>query len=229
MLGLKASTWLSVLTALLVTFLAASAFVLSYDALRSLSADNGFEGWRSYLWPLTLDAVMIVSVLSVIRANVVRDKAWLPWCMVGGFTIASIAYNIIHAAPNLLARSIASLPPLVVFLSLEMLSGQLRSAVRKADREFRKQQREESEQVQSEEQTRFPAPVEHAREQRTLGKEAAVNLMLNFFQSHPNASHSEAAEACNRSRSWVTNTLGDLEQEGLVKRDGSGVEVLVLD
>jgi len=229
MLGLKASTWLSVLTAMLVTFLACSAFVLSYDALRSLSADNGFDGWRSYLWPLTLDAVMIVSVLSVIRANVVRDKSWLAWCMVGGFTVASIAYNIIHASPNLLARSIASLPPLVVFLSLEMLSGQIRETVKRADREFKKAQREESEPVSTETGTGFPMPIEQARQQRTLGKQAAVNLMLNFFSDNPNASHSEAATACNRSRSWVTNTLGDLEDEGLVKRDGQGVEVLIHD
>jgi len=211
---------------MLVMFLAASAFVLSYDALRSLSADNGFDGWRSFLWPLTLDAVMIVSVLSVIRANVVRDKVWLPWCMVLGFTIASISYNIIHASPNLLARSIASLPPLVVFLSLEMLSGQIRESVKRADREFKKAQRDEPQQVQTVEKTGFPMAIDQAREQRTLGKQAAVNVMLNFFSDNPNASHSEAAKACDRSRSWVTNTLGDLEQEGLVRRDGQGVEVL---
>jgi hypothetical protein len=219
---MKASTWLSILTAALVIFLAISAFVLSYDALRSLSAANGFDGWRSYLWPLTLDAVMIVSVLTVIRANVVRERAWLPWCMVLGFTIASIAYNILHASPDLLARSIASLPPLVVFLSLEMLSGQLRSAVRKADKEFRKSQKE----VSTEDKTGFPMAIEQARERRALGKQAAIDTMLDFFADHPNASHSEAASVCNRSRSWVTNAIGDLERNGVIKRDGKGVEIV---
>jgi hypothetical protein len=212
---MKASTWLSILTGVLVTFLAASAFILSYDALRSLSESNGFSGWRSYLWPLTLDAVMIVSVLSVIRANVVRDRSWLPWVMVGGFTVASITYNIIHAQPNLLAQSIASLPPLVVFLSLEMLSGQLREAVKKADKKVKTES--------------YPMPIEQARAVRSVDKERAINLMLAFFSDNPNASHSEAASACNRSRSWVTNVLPELEREGAVRRNGEGIEVLVIE
>jgi len=152
----------------------------------------------------------------------------LPWLMVCLFTIASISYNVIHAPANLLARSIASLPPLVVFLSLEMLSGQIRESVKKADREFVKTQKEDIKQVHTEIKT-FPMAIEQARQQRQLGKEQAINLMLNFFQTSPNASHSEAAEACNRSRSWVTNQLRELETDGAVKRNGDGIEVVVID
>jgi hypothetical protein len=77
---MRANTLISWLTAILVTFLAASAFVLSYDVLRQIAQENGVNPALACLWPLTLDAVMIAASLAVLRGTPGR------LCWRGAFT-----------------------------------------------------------------------------------------------------------------------------------------------
>lgn len=56
-------------------------------------------------------------------------------------------------------------------------------------------------------------------------KQAALNALLNFYRSNPNASLNEAGDAIGRSKGTVSNYLNELEQAGLIHRNGSGVEV----
>lgn len=122
---------ISIVTAALVLFLAGAAFVLSYDALYHLSLANGITPWLAWLWPLTLDAVMIAASLAVLRGSLVSERTWYQWALVILFTILSVSFNVLHAADTWLARSIFALPPLVVFLAFELLVSQIRSAVRR--------------------------------------------------------------------------------------------------
>jgi DNA-binding Lrp family transcriptional regulator len=55
--------------------------------------------------------------------------------------------------------------------------------------------------------------------------ELATQALLKFYDEKPDAPQSEAAEFVNRSPSWVSRTLGELEEEGTVKRNGGGVLV----
>lgn len=127
----QANTSISVLTALLVLFLASAAFVLSYDALHALALEKGIKPGLAWLWPLTLDAFMISASLSVLRASLNDEGKVYPWALVGAFTVASIAFNVLHAPADLLARAIFALPPAVVFLSFELLMGQTAAAVKR--------------------------------------------------------------------------------------------------
>lgn len=122
---------ISILSAILVLFLAAAAFVLSYDALLGLALANGIKPGLAWLWPLTLDAVMIAASLAVLRASLNAEGKVYQWGLVGAFTGASIAFNVVHAPATLLARSIFALPPLVVFLGFELLMKQTGATVKR--------------------------------------------------------------------------------------------------
>lgn len=128
---MKANKTISVVTAGLVLFLAGAAFVLSYDALHGLALDNGIKPSLAWLWPLTLDAFMIAASLAVLRASLNSEGKVYQWTLVGAFTLASIAFNVVHAPTTLLARSIFALPPLVVFLAFELLMKQTGAMVKR--------------------------------------------------------------------------------------------------
>jgi len=61
-------TFISILTALLVAFLAAAAFVLSFEALRSLAA-LAIPARLTFLFPLVVDGFIIVASLAVLRGS----------------------------------------------------------------------------------------------------------------------------------------------------------------
>lgn len=122
---------ISILSAILVLFLAGAAFVLSYDALHSLALANDIKPSLAWLWPLCLDAFMVTASLAVLRASLNAEGKVYQWVLVGAFTGASIAFNVIHAPTTLLARAIYALPPLVVFLAFELLMKQSAATVKR--------------------------------------------------------------------------------------------------
>jgi hypothetical protein len=69
--------------------------------------------------------------LSVLRANLARERTMYPWVLVSVFTLLSVVLNIIHAQQELLAQFLAAIPPVALFLSFELLLAQLKeTAVR---------------------------------------------------------------------------------------------------
>jgi DNA-binding transcriptional regulator GbsR (MarR family) len=61
---------------------------------------------------------------------------------------------------------------------------------------------------------------------RLNDKQQALNALLTFYRSNPTATLNEAGEAISRSKGTVSNYLNELEQAGLIHRNGQGVEVL---
>ncbi len=61
---------------------------------------------------------------------------------------------------------------------------------------------------------------------RLNDKNAALNALLDFYRSNPTATLAEAGEAIERSKGTVSNYLTELEQAGLIHRNGQGVEVI---
>lgn len=66
-----------------------------------------------------------------------------------------------------------------------------------------------------------------ARETRRRKAEDAEALLLTFYQNNPLGKQEDAAQAVGRSRAWVSDKLAKLEQDGRIKRNGHGVEMLV--
>ena len=120
---------ISRLTAALVTLLAVGAFALSYV---SLAAANGLDGWQAYVWPLLLDAALVICSLAVLRANLQGERAVYPWSLVIFFSVGTLVFNVLHAqAYKLPPAMVAAVAPVALFLSFELLVGMLRSEIRR--------------------------------------------------------------------------------------------------
>jgi hypothetical protein len=112
--------------------LALAGFAMSYDALHALAAQQGVPAPLAWLWPLVVDGFIIVASLSVVRAVADDRHATYPWILVLAFSAISVAFNVVHAAPTLVARLVAAVPPAALVLSFELLMRQLRAALRPA-------------------------------------------------------------------------------------------------
>jgi predicted transcriptional regulator len=269
---------IGLITSVLVLALAVAAFVLSYDALRGLAADNGVKAQLAWIWPFVIDGFLIVASLSVLRNGLLGERALYQWSLVALFTAASIAFNIAHAPENLLARVVGATPPVALALAFELLMGQLKSEVKRgravkslekitesvneltAKREqLVSEMRQEREQLTlsvnelTEKREQLVNEIERKREelagagceqgahsrefgqiQQELDKanltrreqaELATQQLLTFYRENPGAAQTDAGEYVNRSRSWVSKTLAELEEEGTIKRNGGGVVV----
>ena len=106
--------------------LAAAGFAMSYDALHSLALTNGVPPALAWMWPLVVDGFIVVASLSVVRAVADNRRATYPWLLVLAFSTISIAFNVVHAGPTLVARFVAAIPPAALVLSFELLMRQLR-------------------------------------------------------------------------------------------------------
>lgn len=129
---MKTNRILSGITGALVLFLALGAFVLSYDALRALALANGVTPRLVWLWPLIVDGAIVVFSLAVLRASLHGERAAYPWLLVAMFAALSVLFNVLHAGDTWLARGIAAVPPVALFLSFELLMGQVKHEVRRA-------------------------------------------------------------------------------------------------
>ncbi|MAU01139.1 MAG: hypothetical protein CL608_28685, partial [Anaerolineaceae bacterium] len=122
---------ISLVSALLVLFLAGSAFFLSFESLKDLAVQIGIAEQIAWLYPAIIDGAIIVFSLSVLRANLTRERTVYRWVLVSVFTLLSVVLNIIHAQKELLAQFLAAIPPIALFLSFELLLAQLKeTAVR---------------------------------------------------------------------------------------------------
>lgn len=126
------TTKIAKLTSWLVGILAGIAFILSYDALQAVAGTNGIGGWRSYAWPLLIDASLVVFSLAVVRNSLRGERTAWPWILVGLYTMATLVFNIVHAPGHLTAWAVAVVAPLSLFLSFETLMGQLKAEVKRS-------------------------------------------------------------------------------------------------
>ena len=94
---------ISLVSALLVLFLAGSAFFLSFESLKDLAIQIGIGEGIAWLYPAIIDGAIFVFSLSVLRANLTRERTVYPWVLVSLFTLLSVVLNIIHAQRELLA------------------------------------------------------------------------------------------------------------------------------
>ena len=128
----RTNTLISTLTGVLVFLLAAAAFLLSFDALKHLAATNGIPAGKSWIYPAIVDGAIIVFSLSVLQASLNRQHTLYPWILVGAFTVLSVILNIVHAPATFLSRVLAAIPPLALFLSFELLMGQIKGIVQRS-------------------------------------------------------------------------------------------------
>jgi hypothetical protein len=117
---------------------------------------------------------------------------------------------------------------------------ELRRAQRQVDRDVQleavqsdKQERmtllkREHEQALSELETAFTVPDRNHGKKltpRPLGRDRALDRMLDIYRANPDASLREVAVRIGRSHQTVSHYLDSLEAEGKISRNGNGVQV----
>jgi DNA-binding CsgD family transcriptional regulator len=116
---------------LLVFLLAVGAFVLSYATLWDTALSYGLPPRLAWIWPLLVDFALVVFSLAVVRASLYGERTLWPWLMVALYTVATVAFNILHAPDHLAARVVAVVAPVSLFLSFETLMAMLKSEVKR--------------------------------------------------------------------------------------------------
>lgn len=283
-------------TGILTLLLAVFSFVLSFNALTDLAAQHGVS--IPILFPLTVEAAVVIFSLNALYRSLHGESARMQWGLIIGASLLAGAFNILHAEPDPLSRTMAAMPSLFLLLSFETFLGQIKHAVTRssvvqsiADLNVQLEQERSTlngtlEKMHSKLRQRFDqerseltAQLEQAQADLTgrrsnleqleqeldqlrssrvelidqieelkrskraaeivqhdvlnvvnaeklNDKQQALNALLNFYRSNPRATLNEAGEAIDRSKGTVSNYLNELEQAGLIHRNGNGVEVL---
>ena len=179
---------------------------------------------------VAIDAGLFALALGITqRRRVNRPSRWL-WAGVAIFTgisvYANLAYGLtftLDALPGWVTDSkpyvlAGALPILVLYLA-EIVGSDLSYAVKEAQKE-RKRAEKETSRTEG-----FPMAIDQARAVRSANKVQAMDGLLTFYQTNPDASYSEAGQAIGRSKTTVGSYLDELENSGRVERNGSGVQV----
>jgi hypothetical protein len=124
---LRDGRWVQPLSAAGVLGIGAAAFLLSYDALHSLALASGVRPGLARIWPGVLDGFIVVATLTVVAAKRASRPTWYPWALVVLFSAASVAFNILHALDQALARAgwvaalVFAMPPIALVLATHLL------------------------------------------------------------------------------------------------------------
>lgn len=112
---------LTATVALMVLAIGAGAFVISYDALYAIGQANGIPTSKAWIWPLLIDAPLIVFTLALLVSQIMRQSAKLWAGLVILYTLATIGFNLSHAQPSPLGWTVAIVAPIGLLLTTEAL------------------------------------------------------------------------------------------------------------
>lgn len=109
-------------TLALTILLAAGAFTLSFASLTDLARLAGVNGELAWIWPLTVDGIIVAGTMAVIAlAEHGRRALVYPWVLLAGGSATSITANALHAIlaaddamPAAVSAAVASVPPIAL-------------------------------------------------------------------------------------------------------------------
>ena len=100
-----------------VLLVMSAALALSFSALQQQATHYGFTGWKSIVWPLFIDGVIVAQSLALIRRQKLGLETRYTWFLLLVHEAASIGLNAVMGA-DILGYIVHALPP----LSLLMIS-----------------------------------------------------------------------------------------------------------
>ena len=194
--------------ALLFCIIAASSFALSYLNLTDAAIESGYPEILAWLWPLCIDAFIIMGSLFVLQANLNSESSWQGWVVLLSFTGASCFFNIVHSPEDLISRSAHALPPIALCASLELLMIRLK-------RDLKRETVEIIESTETPERGIDPSPgvVENIDDKRLK--------VLSFFTERPEASVEDARKDLKMGWGTVRDIRAELISCGLLSQSPS--------
>lgn len=116
-------------------------FILSYSSLFQLALNVGYNWWLAWALPFGFDAIMIVAAMATLRATIKRDNPTYAGAMVIGFTLLSIAGNVLHLPTDeswyvngvapWLPYVVFAIPPIACALSFHLLVVNLNNDIKR--------------------------------------------------------------------------------------------------
>ena len=173
------------LTGLAVLIIAGCAFALSFFNLQAAALEAGISPWLSWLWPLTVDALLIAGSLMILRSNLRNESPWVGWMVLLSFTLVSTIFNVLHSPADVISQAAHAVPPVALCVSIELLMMCIKSDLKVQP-------------VQPEQPMSTPAPM------------STPDKIVQYFKEHPMSSHAQAAEALGLSRSTVSRHMKNL-------------------
>lgn len=170
------------LTGLAVLIIAGCAFALSFFNLQAAALEAGISPWLSWLWPLTVDALLIAGSLMILRSNLRNESPWVGWMVLLSFTLVSTIFNVLHSPADVISQAAHAVPPVALCVSIELLMMCIKSDLK----------------VQPVQPMSTPAPM------------STPDKIVQYFKEQPMSSHAQAAEALGLSRSTVSRHMKNL-------------------
>jgi len=88
-------------------------WVLSYSMLKRLAALHGYAGWQAWLWPLTVDLLVLAATLiAMVTARRGQGPTGEAWVMAGAATAATLVGNILAAGDDPVSCAMHAWPAL---------------------------------------------------------------------------------------------------------------------
>lgn len=110
---------------------ALASFALSYVALRDVAArSHAVPQNLAFLLPVCVDGAVLAASATA-WANSLRGKRMDPIALIAAVTLLSlsVAVNMAHAGPSVMAKTLAAVPPLTLLVCLELVAGAYRGDV----------------------------------------------------------------------------------------------------
>lgn len=99
----------------LTILLAIGSFVLSFSGLHDFSLTCGYHPWLAWIWPLTIDGVIVAATIAVVVFSRRQDaRLWYVWVVLILASVGSIAGNVTPVIFGTHSHSVSSIYMLAV-------------------------------------------------------------------------------------------------------------------
>jgi uncharacterized protein YoxC len=121
----KTIAWITGTLTLLLTLF---SFILSFNALTDLAAKHSVS--IPYLFPLVVEAGVIIFSLNALYRSLHGEHARWQWILIIGSSLIAGTFNVLHAEPDMISRTMAAMPSLFLLLSFESFLNQIKHSVK---------------------------------------------------------------------------------------------------
>jgi hypothetical protein len=109
-----------------VVALAGIAGAISYSHMTELAHLHGEQGWRTHMFPLSVDGIEVVASLVLLADKRARRRSGLlPWAALIAGTTASFAANVAVGGVDVIGRAVSGWPALALLIAVKLLFGLL--------------------------------------------------------------------------------------------------------
>lgn len=129
----NAERWIKISAITVMLIVATSSAILSFEGLRSVALEAKIPNNLSFLFPIAVDATILMGSLSVLRFELAGAKSYFGWLTVFLGTLLSIGGNVLSVIDDgWVAQVVHGLIPVLLCISLESLLKILRFNIKKS-------------------------------------------------------------------------------------------------